>query len=51
MPDDGMLKVQEGALQTTDATSARYDRPSLLGFIADARSEEALREGLAEVTT
>jgi pilus assembly protein CpaE len=51
MPDDGTLQIQDGALQSTDAASARYDRPSLIGFISDARSEEALREGLSEVTT
>ena len=51
MPDDGALQVPaDGLGQVHDAASARYDRPSLLGFITDARSEEALREGLAEVT-
>ena len=51
MPDDGRLAVPaDGLGQVHDAASARYDRPSLLGFITDARSEEALREGLAEVT-
>ena len=30
----------------TIEASARYDRPALIGFIADARTEEALRDGL-----
>ncbi len=51
MPDDGALQIQpDAAAHAGDATSARYDRPSLIGFIADARSEEALRDGLGEVT-
>jgi pilus assembly protein CpaE len=51
MPDDGALQVSaDGGPQVSDAASARYDRPSLIGFIADARSEEALRDGLGEVT-
>ena len=52
MPDDGTMQLPpEGAVQVSDAASARYDRPSLIGFIADARSEEALRDGLGEVTS
>jgi len=45
MPDDGphqIVRAVEGQ------ASSRHDRPSLVAFIADARSEEALREGLAE---
>ncbi len=42
------------AIQLTDQlpgvdpaeSSVRYDRPQLVGFIADARTEEALRDGL-----
>jgi pilus assembly protein CpaE len=38
------------AIQLTDQehadTTIRYDRPQLVGFIADARTEEALRDGL-----
>jgi pilus assembly protein CpaE len=32
----------------TDDAAVRYDRPSLVGFIGDARTEEALRDGLLE---
>jgi pilus assembly protein CpaE len=37
-------------LTTADAVepSVRYDRPALIGFIADTRTEEALRDGLNE---
>ena len=45
MPDDGPHQVVRAV---EDQTSSRHDRPSLVAFIADARSEEALREGLAE---
>ena len=31
-----------------DQSSARHDRPALVAFITDARSEEALRDGLAD---
>lgn len=51
MPDDGALRLHLSPdEQAADAASARYDRPSLIGFIGDARSEEALRDGLNEVT-
>ena len=51
MPDDGSLAVPPDELdEFNDAASARYDRPSLVGFVTDARSEEALRDGLSEVT-
>ncbi len=51
MPDDGVMQATpDSATQLTDTASARYDRPSLIGFITDARSEEAVREGLGEVT-
>jgi pilus assembly protein CpaE len=45
-----MQATPDSATQLTDTASARYDRPSLIGFITDARSEEAVREGLGEVT-
>jgi pilus assembly protein CpaE len=52
MPDDGAISVMTaGAKIATEEASARYDRPSLVGFVADARSEEALRDGLADVTS
>jgi pilus assembly protein CpaE len=51
MPDDGALQVPpDDTGHAGGSASARYDRPSLIGFITDARSEEALRDGLGEVT-
>jgi pilus assembly protein CpaE len=51
MPNDAVLQMSpNAAMQASDAAPTRFDRPSLIGFIADARSEEALREGLGEVT-
>jgi pilus assembly protein CpaE len=50
MPDDSALQLPPDDVPASDTTSARYDRPSLIGFITDARSEEALRDGLNEVT-
>lgn len=50
MPDDVALKMTPASGQPGDAAAGRYDRPSLIGFIADARSEETLRDGLGEVT-
>ncbi|HUN42572.1 MAG TPA: hypothetical protein VMU81_19945 [Acetobacteraceae bacterium] len=51
MPDDAGFPVSTaGPGDFNDAASARYDRPSLVGFVTDARSEESLRDGLAEVT-
>ena len=50
MPDDGSLAVPPDELdEFNDAGSARYDRPSLVAFVTDARSEEAVRDGLSEV--
>lgn len=34
----------------TGDPSVRYDRPALVGFITDARTEEALRDGLSELS-
>jgi pilus assembly protein CpaE len=39
-----------GAGLAVDQGSARYDRPSLVGFITDTRSEEVVRDGLVEVS-
>jgi pilus assembly protein CpaE len=51
MPDDGVLRVPPDLHDhAMDAGSGRYDRPSLIGFVGDAKSEEALRDGLNEVT-
>lgn len=51
MPDGTVPNMTPGASPATQDASARYDRPSLIGFITDARSEEALRDGLADVTS
>jgi pilus assembly protein CpaE len=52
MPDDGGHKVHSiGNEQIDDGSTARHDRPALTAFIADARSEEALRDGLVEVVS
>jgi len=50
MPDDGLKVVQRAAGEQSMSSPAlsRHDRPSLIAFIADARSEEALRDGLSE---
>jgi pilus assembly protein CpaE len=48
MPDDGH---HQGVLAAGDAlagSASRHDRPSLVAFLADGRSEEALRDGLRE---
>jgi len=51
MPDDGPIPANINSAQpASDEASARYDRPSLIGFITDARSEEALRDGLGDVS-
>src|SRR5262249_61335563 len=34
-----------------DQTAGRHARPSLVGFLTDRDTEEALREGLAEATS
>lgn len=39
----------DGALPTASALDARHDRPSLVAFVSDAKSEEALQDGLGEV--
>jgi len=51
MPDDGPVPAKTpGAQPASHEASARHDRPSLIGFLTDTRSEEALRDGLADVT-
>ena len=39
----------DGALPTASALDARHDRPSLVAFVSDVKSEEALQDGLGEV--
>ncbi len=48
MPDDGAHQIAKGGEPIGDQASARHDRPALMAFATDARSEEALREGLSE---
>jgi len=48
MPDDGLQVMQRGIGESPAGSSSRHDRPSLVAFITDARSEETLRDGLSE---
>lgn len=48
MPDGVITAIRPA--DAADGSAARHDRPSLVAFIADARSEEALRDGLTEAT-
>ena len=50
MPDDVPMMLRAGPAQEEDEGSVRYDRPTMIGFVTDGRSEEALRDGLADVT-
>jgi pilus assembly protein CpaE len=49
MPDD--FRSGADPLRTDGGLDARHDRPSLVGFISDAKSEEAIREGLTELAS
>jgi pilus assembly protein CpaE len=50
MPDDGNSKLLHAANEAmADAAASRHDRPSLVAFAADAHSEEALEDGLADL--
>ena len=49
-PDDGQLTLGS-ALPSADHSAGRHDRPSLIGFLTDGKTEEALREGLADATS
>ena len=49
-PEDGRFNLA-AVVPPPDQSAGRHDRPSLIGFITDARSEEALREGLSEATS
>ena len=51
MPDDGGHKVHNLNEPIGDHASGRHDRPALAVFISDARSEEALRDGLTDFVT
>ncbi len=48
MPDDGPHQGVTAAGDVLAGSASRHDRPSLVAFIADGRSEEALRDGLGE---
>ncbi len=50
MPVDGVV-LGPGSAQGADGPAVRHDRPSLMAFVTDAKSEEALRDGLADVVT
>lgn len=49
MPDD--FRMDAGASRTHGGLDVRHDRPALVGFISDAKSEDAIREGLTELAT
>jgi pilus assembly protein CpaE len=51
MPDDGGRQVHNLNEPIGDHASGRHDRPALAVFISDARSEEALRDGLTDFVT
>ena len=46
-PDDGRLNVAP-VVAPPEQSNGRHDRPSRVAVIGDAKSEEAVREGLAE---
>lgn len=50
MPVDGALPGISGQ-QAVNPLDARHDRPSLIAFIGDAKSEEAIQDGLSEVVS
>src|SRR5579864_2726406 len=50
MPDDGSRQIMSTTLEPiVEAGVSRHNRPSLVAFVTDADSEEALEDGLAEV--
>ncbi len=49
MPDESRSRPE--ALHADGGLDARHDRPALVGFISDAQSEDAIREGLTDLTT
>jgi pilus assembly protein CpaE len=50
MPEDGRMNLA-AVVPPADQSAGRHDRPSLVGFLTDRDTEEALREGLAEATS
>jgi pilus assembly protein CpaE len=49
-PEDGRINLA-AVVPPADQNAGRHDRPSLIGFITDSKTEDALREGLAEATS
>lgn len=49
MPDDGVMTAPQSGMPT-DVATARPDRASLVAFITESRSEEAIRDGLTEAS-
>ena len=49
MPDD--FRSAAEPLRTDGGLDARHDRPGLVGFISDAKSEDAIRQGLTELAS
>lgn len=49
MPDDSRTRVDPGS--AGDGLDTRPDRAPLIAFVSDAKSEEALREGLMDLTS
>ena len=48
MPDDGHHQGVPAAGEMHAGSASRHDRPSLVAFLADGRSEDVLRDGLAD---
>ena len=49
-PEDGRLNLA-AVVPPADQNAGRHDRPSLVAFLTDRESEDALREGLSEATS
>ena len=49
MPDDSRSRAE--TLSPDSGLDIRHDRPQLVGFISDAKSEDAVRQGLTDLLT
>ena len=49
MPDDSRSRTD--SLRSDSGLDARPDRPPLVAFIVDAKSEDAVREGLSDLSS
>lgn len=49
-PEDGRMNLA-AVVPPADQNAGRHTRPSLMGFLVDAKTEEAMREGLADATS